>query len=278
MKNYNLYLMLMILFGMSNAHASITLELRSGSSNEVGRFYFGMLHNWSGPDAYPNPCYKASRCEIGMGIRWLKEDGSSISPKQQLTRWMTPANAKWTVAPTTMGELGDKFRENIGVPQRVDFDYMSSAGLMLPFVCLTYRINGGTTQYTGYCADYGQSPPEPTQCDALTKDMRLDYRELTADRVEGALQKGLFTLSCNRDATVRIYAKGLTSGGILNLNAAKTLRSKLLIGNVAADKGITATVKEKMPASYEVSSTLMSSGDITEGSFFGSTVVVVEIQ
>lgn len=233
----------------------------------------------SNPDDFPNPCYRMSRCEIGLGTRWYESDWSTISPKQQVHRWITPAAAQWVLSAPTMGDLGDNMGKNSGFPVYVDFGVMTSEGMGFVNMCISYRINGGAPQYMNdyYCTKDGiggGSPP--ARCEALTQDIAFNYGALNASQVNGSVQKGQFSLRCDRNATVRIYAKGLASGGLLTLN--KSLGSRLRIANVAADKGYTAKVWANSQSSYEVSSTLEVSGDVPLGNFSGSTVIVMDIQ
>lgn len=178
-----------------------------------------------------------------------------------------------------MGDLGDNMGKNIGFPVEVNFGNMSSEGLGFVIMCISYRINGGTPQYMeGYCTtwDGGGGTPPPARCEALTQDITFNYGALNASQVNGSVQKGQFSLRCDRNATVRIYAKGLASGGLLTMN--KSLSSRLRIANVAADKGYTTKVWANSQSSYEVSSTLEVSGDVPLGNFSGSTVIVMDIQ
>ncbi|KYQ98599.1 hypothetical protein AWY96_08730 [Serratia plymuthica] len=181
-----------------------------------------------------------------------------------------------------MGDLGDNMGKNLGFPVDVNFGNMSSEGMGFVSMCISYRINGGTPQYINlggyYCSgrDGGGGSPPPARCEALTQDITFNYGALNASQVNGSVQKGQFSLRCDRNATVRIYAKGLASGGLLTMN--KSLSSRLRIANVAADKGYTTKVWANSQSSYEVSSTLEVSGDVPLGNFSGSTVIVMDIQ
>ncbi|CAI2500308.1 hypothetical protein [Serratia plymuthica] len=241
--------------------------------------YYGQLVYMSNPDDTPNPCYRMSRCEIGLSTLWFI--GSTPSPNQRVHRWITPPTAQWVLTAPTMGDLGDNMGKNLGFPVDVNFGNMSSEGMTDYIMCITYRINGGAPQYMPggfYCtgADGSGGSPPPARCEALTQDITFNYGALNASQVNGSVQKGQFSLRCDRNATVRIYAKGLGSGGLLTMN--KSLSSRLRIANVAADKGYTTKVWANSQSSYEVSSTLEVSGDVPLGSFSGSTVIVMDIQ
>jgi len=119
--------------------------------------------------------------------------------------------------------------------------------------------------------------PPPVSC-SIDGNIDLPHGILNADEVSGNVKTVATRVTCNRQATVKVTARANSGGDVVNLRSNGSLRSQLKVNNANGSVGSTFTVPGTSGTSVNISSTLVTSGDVAPGTFSGSGVAVLSIQ
>ncbi|HCR2978023.1 hypothetical protein HAP49_20435 [Serratia marcescens] len=271
--------MFWLLFAISPAGNAVYIQLEQsldfdGSSWRI----ISGLYDWFGEDSYPNPCYRAAACELGLQL-YFTQDLSNLRPYGGAS-WF--AKGAWVSNAENLGDLGKALRKNVSLPvERVLYSGAVSPGREgdVPVTCMVYRVNGGAQQhFVNTCINVvGGGGAIGTWCEPKGGAITFNYGVIESSEVNGQTRSAPYSLWCNRTVTAKVYAKNL-SGGRLYLSGDRRLYADLTIDGNELGTGITKVFREGVTSSYTIKSTLGSSGEIQAGEFSGSTVVYIDIQ
>ncbi|MCP1107092.1 hypothetical protein M6G53_17105 [Serratia nevei] len=269
-----------LLLGVSPAVRAINIGVGQYANFDGTYWYFsGILYDWFGDDPYPNPCYRAGSCELGLQLYISNDVGGSFTLYGNPS-WF--ASGAWVSGAANLGEMGKLLRQNVSLPvQRMLYQGRPRPGgdFSIIYTCLVYRTNGGTQQVFvsgGFCSA-GGSGSSGTWCEAKSGDIAFNYGVLASEAVNGQTRTARYALWCNRTVTAKVYARNL-SGGRLFLSADRRLYADLTIDGRELGTGVTQVFREGVESSYTIQSKLGSSGELQGGKFAGSTVIYIDIQ
>lgn len=245
-------------------------------------YYMAMISDWFGADDRPNPCYQASSCDLGFQLyQWT--NGENIYPGKAVGSviWLT-SGSSWARADQNIGEMGKSFRRNFDFPlQRTMITNPQELGNNEYYVvCLMYRANGSSQRifYENCALEGGGGAGAGTWCKAYSSgSLNFNYGPVNSEEVNGNTKSVNYSVWCNRDSSAKIYTKNLTNGR-LYLRADNSLYSDLTINDRDLSTGIKENFSEGIAKNYTVKSTLGSTGEVSPGTFNGSTIIYIDIQ
>ncbi|HAT4919954.1 TPA: exotoxin [Serratia marcescens] len=258
-----------MIFSLESANAEIYFQVTKKEGGLLwGKFYYEMLE-WTTDDNKPNPCYNNLNCTMMITSSY----NASGYPSDSDGYWEA-SKVSWVASSRTMGELGENFKRNVGLPRAGGFAYNRYLIVGGACVGLFYRsdVVGVIKRMPGsICAN----PPEGNvSCDIVTPSLTLNHGVINIGEVEGNTASESLNITCNKKSNIQLFISEGVNG--LALNETGTLRTNLKINGQPAGPGVDLVI-EPTGRVVQVSSTLKSVGDISPGVFNASAVAVLSI-
>ncbi|HGM6822565.1 TPA: exotoxin [Serratia marcescens] len=258
-----------LIFSIESANAEIYFQVTKKEGGLLwGVFYYEMLE-WTTEDEKPNPCYNNLNCTImitsSYNVSGFRDDTDG---------YWSASNVSWVANSRTMGELGENFKRNVGLPRTGRFPYNRYLIVGGACVGLFYRsdVAGSIKRMPGsICAN----PPEGNvSCDIETPNLTLNHGAVNLGELVGNTVYEPLRITCNKKTNVDVFISEGAAGVALNKEA--TLISNIKINGYPAGQGVRVVV-EPTGEIVQVSSTLKSVGDISPGVFNAVAVAVLSI-
>jgi len=257
------------IFSLESANAEIYFQVTKKEGGLLwGVFHYEML-DWTTDDDKPNPCYNNSDCRIMITSSYNKSGFSTDADGY----WLA-SKFPWVSSSRTMGELGESFRKNVGLPRVGAFNY--NRYLIVGGACVgLFYAKDSMSSITRMPGSICATPPEgDVSCDIETPNLTLNHGAINLGEVDGNTVYDSLKITCNKKTNVDVF---ISEGAIgVALNKEGTLISNIKVNGYPAGKGVRIVV-EPTGEIVQVSSTLKSVGDISPGVFHAVAVAVLSI-
>ena len=252
----------------------------------------GLLVSVDYNDETPNPCYTLKCSEIAVAV-YTNQVKNGPYMKANTTPFYS-ATSPWMNTAKTMEELYRYLSDNSSI--RPGFTTQGTRNGrwfcdpdLHTYVCI---INDKNEAYSRLCYILGytlnsqetftpfpgQSCIGPTQpnneCIVDTGSVTLDHGELFADVVNGNKTSQHVKISCTYSANAEILFISKDANDKISLNSDGSLYSTVTIDGVTGTTGKKISIPSN-GATIVLESTLNAVGDITEGAFSGTGILVI---
>lgn len=278
MKSYLSLLIFLLLISPSvfaNIFSTID-SVRVSGRNPTQYDYIFTIHSWDSSSTAQNPCLGQAYCNVQISHRHAiggAGGDTTVSPQCKLTAAQGSTRVK------TVGELGKLYQQVCALPRSGSTFHRSLQNLPPNFPeCVGIFYTTSKSQYGEDIlqpmpgSQCGISPPPVGQCGIANDNMVIDHQTVgPADIINRSSKATVgMTLTCSQNLRIQVFLK---SGPTIPLGNSG-ISSRLTVDGVSLDT-YTISLNANQPKTVTITSTLEGLGTILEGTYSGSTTLIL---